>query len=83
MKSRSGGIIRKGVVSVLFLALPVVPALGASAARTGTGGQEISIEKLIQRHANKKGGKIYACRMSDDCDHSRGHYRDRDRYRPI
>lgn len=85
MKNRTR-VIRTGIVSVLLLALSALPALGDSTARTGTSQEGVSIEKLIERHAKKDartGGKIYACRMADNCDHSRGHHRDRSKHRPI
>jgi hypothetical protein len=85
MKNRSRRVIRTGIVSVLFLALSVVPALGASTARSGNGSEGISIEKLIERHARKdaKVGKFYACRISDSCDHARWHQRHPAQLRPI
>lgn len=85
MKSRTGRVIRTGIVSVLFLALSVVPALGASAARTGSSAEGISIEKLIERHAKKdaKKGEFYACRMSDNCNHLAWHQKHGTKPRPI
>jgi hypothetical protein len=85
VKNRTGRVIRTGIVSVLFMAFSVLPALGASAARTGNPSEGVSIEKLIERHAKKdaRTGKIYACRMADNCDHSRGHHMDRSKHRPI
>ncbi|MGF1617742.1 MAG: hypothetical protein ACFCU2_08035 [Acidimicrobiia bacterium] len=85
MKNRSGRAFRTGIVSVLFLALSVAPALGASAARPGNSAEGISIEKLIERHARKdaKVGKFYACRMADNCDHARWHQRHASQNRPI
>lgn len=84
MENRTGRFIRTGIVSVLFLALSVIPALGASAARTGSSGEGISIEKLIERHAKKdaRKGKIYACRMADNCDHYAWHQKSGTRHRP-
>lgn len=85
MTSRSGRAIRTGIVSILFLALSVVPALGASAARNGGAREGVSIEKLIERHAKKDAmkGKWYQCRMSDNCDHTRWHQRHGTQHRPI
>lgn len=85
MKNRTGGVVRTGVVSVLFLALSVVPALGASAARPGASAEGISIEKLIERHGRKdaKVGPFYACRVSDNCNHARWHQRHAAPNRPI